>query len=146
MTVFVVTSGDYSDYQIRAMFTTKERAETYIKAINLREANDIEEWELDRYSDDIDCGRSPFRVFMAKNGAVRRADKTDYDVDKTCKLVCYFPRTPDSVVELECTCWAKDEEHAIKIANEKRAQIIAMNLWREVSEMPKRGCDVEVMV
>lgn len=146
MKVFVVTSGDYSDYGIEAMFTTRVRAQAYIDAIHLRDANDIEEWELDPLSQELESGLSPFRVFMAKDGTVRSAGPATYDFDKGCKLTCPFPRNKDSVVELQCTCWAKDEQHAIKITNEKRAQIIAMNLWLEVAQMPKRSWYVEVEI
>lgn len=30
MKVFIVTEGEYSDYQIKAVFSTKEKAEKYI--------------------------------------------------------------------------------------------------------------------
>ena len=45
MTIYVVTSGTYSDYGINAMFSTKTLAEEWIA--KLEGSYDIEEWELD---------------------------------------------------------------------------------------------------
>ena len=56
MTIYAVSSGTYSDYGIRALFSTKEKAEEYIakhtdtinpKLTDCYDAYDIEEWELD---------------------------------------------------------------------------------------------------
>ena len=47
-TIYVVTSGDYDYYHIDGIFSTKEKAEEYIKAPNLLSYQyDIEEFELD---------------------------------------------------------------------------------------------------
>lgn len=56
--IYVVTEGDYSDYHIEACFSTKKKAQEYIK--NAKKVNDslyfpgIEEWELDSNSDIVD--------------------------------------------------------------------------------------------
>ena len=56
--VYVVTDGEYSDYHIEACFSTKKKAQEYIK--NAKKVNesyyypDIEEWELDSNSDIVD--------------------------------------------------------------------------------------------
>lgn len=53
--IYVVTDGEYSDYHIEACFSTKKKAQEYIK--NSKKVNgkyydpDIEEWELDSNSD-----------------------------------------------------------------------------------------------
>ena len=47
MKVFIVTSGSYSDYQIEAVFSTKEKAEEYIQNACIDDVNDIEEYEMD---------------------------------------------------------------------------------------------------
>lgn len=48
MTVYVVTSGEYSDYHIDAIFSTMEQAELYC-AVHERKLDNpyIEEWETD---------------------------------------------------------------------------------------------------
>src|SRR3990167_10395534 len=46
--VYVVTSGQYSDYGIKAVFSTKEKAEEYIKLSTDPDINNLlEEFELD---------------------------------------------------------------------------------------------------
>lgn len=45
--VFIVTSGDYSDYQIEAVFSTREKAEAYINAKGTDYDWEVNEYELD---------------------------------------------------------------------------------------------------
>jgi hypothetical protein len=52
MKVYVVTTGEYSDYGISAIFSTKEKAEAHCETLRAEEycnekPNDIEEYELD---------------------------------------------------------------------------------------------------
>ena len=49
--VFVVTSGDYSDYTIEGIFTTKPKAERFITIKASSDECEINEWELDIYPD-----------------------------------------------------------------------------------------------
>lgn len=51
MKVFIVTEGEYSDYQIKAVFSTKEKAEKYIDTHGNDTVN-IEEYELDSYDEE----------------------------------------------------------------------------------------------
>lgn len=50
-TVYLVTSGCYSDYRLDAIFSTREKAQKYInirkREENYWDPNDIEEWTLD---------------------------------------------------------------------------------------------------
>lgn len=51
MTVYVVTSGEYSDYSINAMFSTPEKAQEYINAMEFCSTWEhyyMETWELDK--------------------------------------------------------------------------------------------------
>ena len=56
--IYVVTEGEYSDYHIEACFSTKKKAQEYIK--NSKKVHEsyyypgIEEWELDSNSDIVD--------------------------------------------------------------------------------------------
>ena len=56
--VYIVTYGEYSDYHIESCFSTKKKAQEYIK--NAKKVNgscydpNIEEWELDSNSDIVD--------------------------------------------------------------------------------------------
>jgi hypothetical protein len=44
--VFIVTSGQYADYRIEAVFTTLEKAEGYYSSLD-DEHKDIMEWPVD---------------------------------------------------------------------------------------------------
>ena len=52
MTVYIVTAGEYSDYGISSVFSTKELAETYANEFNkihpYESPTSVEEWEVDQ--------------------------------------------------------------------------------------------------
>lgn len=120
---FMVTRGDYSDYRVLAVFSTREGAEKYaayfpsdrwnpasIEPIGLDEGEKYPKGKL-RYSIQFDCdGNSQVNRQGPDDG---QEDVRPYGDKKT--MVTY--------------CWAKDEEHAAKIANERRVQVIAANAW-----------------
>lgn len=50
MIAYVVTSGSYSDYSIRGVFSSQEKAEAYIRergTVPHYDLAEIEEWEID---------------------------------------------------------------------------------------------------
>ena len=57
MKIYVVTSGSYSDYGIDAIFSTKEKAESFVRLGNEKIRNyakyEVEEWDLDACADQI---------------------------------------------------------------------------------------------
>ena len=125
--VYVVTSGDYSDYDIRAIFTTKELAEKYKQSFIKKDGyrsyfNDIEEYELDAYSEELKNGYKRFNVIMRKDGNTISVEPNDNYFEQINKISFFNNNIYILVI-------AKDENHAIKIVNEKRTQIIAMNKW-----------------
>lgn len=129
--VYVVTSGDYSDYCIDAIFSTPEKAQEYMEVVTDNNYNDIQEYEVDIPIDADDFekyswkgllsfGYKSFFVDMLKNGD--GADAYQKHVSGTyCKI---------EQDHLHATVWAKNEEHAIKIVNEKRIQMIANGEWK----------------
>lgn len=58
--VFIVTSGEYSDYDIKAVFSTREKAEAYINAKGTDYYWEVEEWDVDAESTE---GKSTKKVF-----------------------------------------------------------------------------------
>ena len=73
-----------------------------------------------RSRDDI-LGRDLYCVVMCKDGSVHESRIT----------YAYEPFFIDNYYRLNITAYAQDESHAIKIANEKRVQLIAENEWRK---------------
>ena len=133
MKVFIVSSGSYSDYHILGIYSTREKAE-HAKKLYASD-NEIEEFNLDEIPN-VPPGLFLYGVHMNKNGDVKEA-KITYAADE------YLEWHPFSGYGEPVVCFnvfAEDEAHAIKIANEKRIQLIAENIWTgDYSEFFKQG-------
>lgn len=142
--VYVVTSGCYSGYGIEAVFSTRELADLYCAKMNAHRTSyyhaRVEAYPLDDGEAEIRGNRTPYRVMMTKDGTVEHVrpytgewptGKPWFDAEwEWGKLVGY--RT------LMLDVWATDAEHAVKIVNERRAQILALNEWPEVKAKGKK--------
>ena len=122
-TIYLVTQGTYSDYSVVGAFSDYARA-LDLSAI-LSDAR-VETYELDEYVEVAKRGLVPIEVLMSENGdsEVYRWENLDYPEGGSASIVA-----DSDGPYLQCHCWARDEEHAVKIANEIRAQIIASNNW-----------------
>lgn len=119
--LYVVTSGEYSDYKIESIFSTKEKAEKFCSLFpeDNFQKHDIEEWTLDEYSNK---DKKEFSVSMRIDGHVDHIFQINPgDIDKES----YF----FSGDLLHSYCYADDTQHAIKITNERRVKLIALGLW-----------------
>lgn len=127
--VFVVTSGQYSDYGVDAIFTTKELAENFINAFKSDSSYDeknIEEWDLDPYDLHLKQNRKPYFLRINKNGDTRDLELCDSVYGFSHELGVSYTHNEDW---MNIYCFADDEKHAVKIANERRTQVIAANIW-----------------
>lgn len=131
-TVWVVTSGQYSDYGIIAICSTKEKAERTKELTGAD--NDIFEMEVDEALNCVPVGFSGWSVDMNRHGEVRNIQKISVTTRDQLKAIPYGTRIkyPNNVEN----CYnfgvvAKDERGAVKVANEKRAEIISFNAWFE---------------
>ena len=122
MKIYVVTSGEYSDYGINALFSTKELAQLYMDKFNEPYSgyNDIMECEVDELESDLRSDRKPFNIIMKRDGEIVRVDVgTTYGTyDGNFKT---YSLNKDS---LNISLFADNEEQAIKIANEKRLKYL----------------------
>lgn len=123
MKVYVVYKGSYSDRHVVGVCSTEELADRLV----LLETDgwNTPYWEVYTVDEIPTCppGLLPYSVTMDRHGGVEeieregvskfRPDIDDYGQDN----LMYF------------SAWAKDKAHAIKIANERRVQLIAMNIW-----------------
>jgi hypothetical protein len=76
-------------------------------------------------------GRRPFRVAMRRDGELLDCAALEfYDIDPPDPSVEIF-NAGDGLLRswFRVWAWATDEKHAVKIANERRAQLIASNEW-----------------
>ena len=127
--VFLVTRGDYSDYRVCAVFSDEKLAQKYIDSFNLTyDEFKIEEYELDIYKNELRENYKPFFLRMTKEGNCTeiRIQKESYSFEDG-KIDIGFDKDKNMYISI----FAKDEKHAIKIANEKRAQLIAENNWKQ---------------
>ena len=119
-TIYIVTSGEYSDYRIVGVFSTKEIAQL---AIGAGHGDEIEEYEIDKYADYARRGIGAYRVHIGIDNAdihtiraIDMADTTDEEKE---------PSPSFDGQSLIVLAYATDERHAAKIAMEKRAMWIA---------------------
>lgn len=122
-TIYLVTDGDYSDYHVLGVYSTKEKAE-HAKRLFASD-NGIWEYELDAIPDSPQ-GMLAYHVSMLVSGDVK--DVWQETVEGFESRWCVAPQWGADVTVV-FHVWARDEQHAVKISNEWRAQIIALGLW-----------------
>jgi len=124
---YLVTSGEYSDYGVDGAFSSRENAQLWIDAHprDDRPRFDIEELPLDPLVSELREGFRPYLVRMARNGDVSQVG--------TDEMPNGSPIDQGFDIHQNLFMWvlARDVQHAVKIVNEKRAQIIAENRWPE---------------
>jgi len=151
--IYIVTSGSYSDYHICAVFDTEELAEKYCQFYNCYNPEEsyknysIEEFTLNPAVTEIPKNLIPYRVAMTLEGEYSECRLSSYNMvtEKGGEIECWDAALPkisaytgqvipwneklESKQHIITFVLAKDETHAVKIVNEKRAQIVALNLW-----------------
>lgn len=134
--IYIVTSGEYSDYSIDGAFSSEENAQLYIDQFAggkgyYKEEQRIEVFDIDIYSRQIKDGLKIHTIIMDKDGNVLEREKMyqwnehGYPGDEVWKWILNKTDTPDLMVDI----LAKDEIHAIKIVNEQRTELIALDSW-----------------
>jgi len=135
MKVFMVTSGRYSDYTVEGIFSTIDKAKAYMdyESRNTRYSkyNDIVEIEVDNvYNFSIRDGYKCYYGNMDEDGNIDDHGITSFSItDPTDNHM--FENSYRIEYDKSMTFEIKtvSEEHAIKIANDKRAELIASNQW-----------------
>lgn len=133
--VWVVEEGEYSDYHVVGVFTSEANA----NRIASLTGGDVAEWPLDPNIAELNQGLQIYSVQMHKDGSVDHSKKQEIDsygmattgvvnIWERSKAPAFQGKGVDDV--LVARVWAKDEQHAIKIANEYRAQFIASGKWK----------------
>jgi len=125
--VWIVTSGEYSDYHINAVFSTEYKATKYCE----KWGGNIEIRNLDEPIPDVLWG-----IRMGIDGEVISSWKEPCR-DATTEGFEFFALNNIAIV------WnlkTEDKQRAIKVTNEKRIQILALGIWgddEKVREMVK---------
>jgi hypothetical protein len=138
--IWVIEQGDYSDYRVVGVYDAEEKAVKVADAINKGETFSqatVDKWTMNPGFEGINAGMQMFICWMLKDGTVERCEPMEirsYQIDGDCKIWrrSLAPYYKNKGVEdcLDATVWATDEKHAVKIVNEKRLQMLALNLWK----------------
>ena len=125
-TIYVLTEGDYSDYHIVALYSTRELAE---EAQKLCPYSHIEEYELDSLKiPEYPPGYTGWNVSInADTNDIHGSYQQDilqghFKPEEHYSNNSKFPSLPSLFV---VNCWARDKEHAEKIALDKFHQFKA---------------------
>jgi hypothetical protein len=116
MNVYIVTHGEYSDYGISAVFDNEEAAGNYAESTNGR----VEIYELNSVSP-IPQGMHIYYLWYYEGsgwGAVTTEDLDEVGESSSGKSNPYG-------YSFKTHCFAKSEQHALKIASERKAFMIA---------------------
>ena len=129
MKIYIITKGSYSDYHICAVSTDKKKAEILRKAFDdnddWRKAQ-IETYETDQFLTEIENGMKLYLCGVKDDGGmsiITYESDLDYIVPSDFKVRKYTKgnMAPGYGVNV----FAKDKEHACKIAADKIAEFKA---------------------
>ena len=136
MKVWICSDGSYSDYRVKAIYSSLETAKLASNALGWE--NDPEEFELDpalrqRIKDGL-CSYCVILYFDVRGSqTATHSRKIDFDPDT---VLDYWttPRPSDGGRNFISHMWARDEEHAIKIAADRMAQVARPDFNLNLSE------------
>lgn len=121
--VYIVTAGEYSDYHIVGVYSSKENAKMVKNKINKNsdwDWADIEVWQVDRGIEELKKHKSIYYVELNKRGDVIEVEKC-WD-DFAFRGVDVFESSISG--NLHTYVWANTKEEAVKIASERRTKYL----------------------
>lgn len=120
--IYIVTSGEYSDYHIEAVFTTKEKAVEYVEQHGTY--YDIEEYDLDK---EVEKKTQLWSiVFCIEDGKFDEANPISYNKNKDVDTCYVEERFGDGkMYYIIFLVYADSMNRAVKIARERFAAVKA---------------------
>ena len=128
--IYMVSTGCYSEYRVVGVYSTIEVAEYARRLFN--STNEIEELTVD---DLVDHPKDMtyWLCLMDIDGNARSVHQTEPDFERDSFYFAaglgWFAENQDCMV---FCMWARDEKHAVKIANEKRIILKANGQWNDL--------------
>ena len=125
--VWVIEQGEYSDYRVVGVYTSREKAELVAKALRPTwgDKPTVTQWPLNPALEQVNTGLGQFNVTIKRDGTVQFVGVHDFSG---------MPMEDDFQLGrggyLTAKVWARDKKHAVKIVNERRAQMIANGEWK----------------
>lgn len=141
--LWLVSRGEYSDYGVVGVFSTQEKAKEYClnhngddeKALCYGDSYRVETVELDPT---LQTMKTLMQVIMRRNGEIDSIGKRRSEVDEYFRPgPSYYCHGSLDFNEL-CLQWyvdTEDEERAIKVVVEKRAEILAAGIWGDSDKL-----------
>jgi hypothetical protein len=142
-TVYLLTTGSYSDYSVEAVFSSHQAAQDLIDEWVASESGRGSDARIEPFVLDEQVRPDPtfqrIRVVLAENGDTIEVTNRDpwskqplvvtsaWQWTRTPDPAKYGPRDAVQVVTFTGTTWARDFDHAIKIARDHRGRSIAAN-------------------
>lgn len=139
--VYLVTYGEYSDWTVHSIHSTPERANAVVermKAENERSGSSyfgpypspsVDEWEVDAYTvPQVPQGMSIYRIVIPEDGMARAeywGDEDDYDRLRDEEAADQGESWMDRFGTFVTFTFARDKDHAAKIAYDRRAKFLA---------------------
>lgn len=125
--VYGLTTGDYSDYTVVGVFSSKENAQFI--ADRMQYVGNIAEWKLDPAVNELRAGLMLWIVRMLRDGTTESA-RSDPDSYQAPEYRIWRRNRETGLPDvLDARVYARDEAHAVKIVNEIRTRLIANNEW-----------------
>ena len=138
-TVYIVTEGDYSDYHIIGVFAEEEVAREVARGCG----GEVESYTLEDRNGPLARGLRPWFVTMTREGDTRTGGEGMMWLEEARRgklaVICI-----KGVPLLQTWMWARDQVHAVKIANERRIRLLAAEafipgLYAEIKEEVQSG-------
>ena len=121
MKVWLVSQGYYSDYSIEGVFSSENLANEFAALYSEASGAEVEEFVVDDLA--IRPGMLYFWIEIDRDG------NTYHNAQGSPPTSRFVDDIYPLHKSMQMGIWARDIEHAIKIANEKRVQLIADNEW-----------------
>lgn len=120
--VYIITYGDYSDYSIYAVYSTRDKAEEYIQ----QHGNTfrIEEHLLDEEVEQSEIWSVEIGI-SSRNIKQCESCSDSWSVERVDKFRVFEPLFSDSEWSIKLFLRADSMNRAVKVANERVAQIVA---------------------
>lgn len=126
--IYAVSSGNYSDYRVHCVFSTKELAQTYKDYLmqdgGYYDVHEIEEYELDDMNGMANLIKKGYKNYELKIDRNGNTSEIKININSWFNAPQIWIRDNSLTVR----CWAKKKKYAVKIANEIRVQLIALNI------------------
>ena len=122
--IYIVTAGTYSDYYIIGVFSEEDTAGKFAA---LNDDAQVEIYEIDAMATMAERGLRYFSITMGSKGSVHNIYQGCFGHEGFGNHEKFTTRDGERLLLKEV--WATNCEHAVKIVNERRVQLLAQNRW-----------------